>query len=52
MEDSFSFSEMIKNDILDPDKEYVFYDVESLFTNAPVIEIIVYHQRNLREQSH
>ena len=43
---------MIKNDTLVPDKEYVFYDVESLFAKTPVIEIIVYHQRNLREQSH
>ena len=52
IEDSFSFSKMIKNDTLVPDKEYVFYDVESLFAKTPVIEIIVYHQRNLREQSH
>ena len=33
-----TFAEIIKNDVLDPDEEYVSYVVESLFTSIPVKE--------------
>ena len=36
------FAEIIKNDIFDPDEEYVSYDVESLFTSMQVSETIDY----------
>ena len=42
IKDTLLFVEMIKNDILDPEEEYVFYDVESLFTRIPVSETIGY----------
>ena len=37
-----SFAAIIKNDILDPDEEYVPSDVEILFTSIPVSENIDY----------
>ena len=40
--DTLTFAEIIKNDVLDPDEEYVSYDAESLFTSIPVKETIDY----------
>ena len=42
LKDTLLFAEMIQNDILDPEEEYVSYDVKSLFTNIQVSETI-YH---------
>ena len=42
IKDTLTFVEIIKNDVLDPDEEYVSYDVESLFTSMPVKETIDY----------
>ena len=42
IKDTLLFAEMIKNDVLDPEEEYVSYDVESLFTSIPVSETIDY----------
>ena len=43
------FAEIIKNDTLDPDEEYVSYVVESLFTSIPVIETIDYIIKEIYE---
>ena len=43
------FAEMIKNDILDPEEEYVSYDVESLFPSIPVSETIDYIIKKIYE---
>ena len=40
---------MIKNDILDPEEEYVSYDVESLFTSILVSETIDYIIKEIYE---
>ena len=42
IKDTPTFAEIIKNDVLDPNEEYVSYDVESLFTGIPVKETIDY----------
>ena len=42
IKDTLTFAEIIKNDVLDPKKEYVSYDVERLFTSIPVKETIDY----------
>ena len=42
IQDTLTFAEIIKNDVLDPKEEYVSYDVESLFTSIPVKETIDY----------
>ena len=40
--DTLTFPDIIKNDVLPPDEEYVSYDVESLFTSIPVKDTIDY----------
>ena len=40
IKDTLTITEIIKNDVLDPDEEYVWYDVERLFTSIPVNETI------------
>ena len=40
IKDTLLFPKIIKNDILDPEEEYVSYDVESLFTSIPISETI------------
>ena len=40
VKDTLLFAKIIRNDILDPEEEYVSYDVESLFTSIPVREAI------------
>ena len=42
IKDTLLFAEIINNDILDPNEEYVSYDVESLFTSIPVSKSIDY----------
>ena len=42
IKDTLTFAEIIKNDVLDPNEEYISYDVESLFTSIPVKETIDY----------
>ena len=36
IKDTHTFAEIIKDDVWDPNKEYVSYDVESLFVSIPV----------------
>ena len=36
IKDTRTFAEIIKDDVLDPNEEYVSYDVESLFVSIPV----------------
>ena len=38
IKDTLTFAEIIKSNVLDPNEEYVSYDVESLFANIPVKE--------------
>ena len=38
IKDTLTFAEIIISDVLDPNEEYVSYDVESLFVNIPVKE--------------
>ena len=40
VKDTLLFAKIIRNDILDPEEEYVSYDVESLFTSIPIREAI------------
>ena len=40
IKDTHLFVEIIKNDILDPEEEYVSYNVESWFTSITVSETI------------
>ena len=42
IKDTLTFAEIIKNDVLDPNEEYVSYSVESLLTSIPVKETIGY----------
>ena len=49
IKDTLLFAEIIKNDTLDPDEEYVSYDVESLFTSIPVSETIDYIIKEIYE---
>ena len=42
IKDTLTFAEIIKNDVLDPNEEYVSYSVESLLTSIPVKETIDY----------
>ena len=42
IKDTLIFSEIFKRDVLDPDKEYVSYDIESLFTSIPKKKTIDY----------
>ena len=49
IKDTLLFAEMIKYDILDPEEEYVSYDVESLFTSIPVSETIDYIIKEIYE---
>ena len=43
------FAKMTKNGILDPEEEYVSYDVESLFTSILVSETIDYIIKEIYE---
>ena len=47
--DTLSFVEIIKNYILDLDKEYVSYDAKSLFTSIPIGENIDYTIKQIYE---
>ena len=49
IKDALSFAELIKNDILDPEEEYVSQDMESLFASIPVTEIIDYIIKQIYE---
>ena len=49
IKDTLLFAEISKNDKLDPDEEYVSYDVESLFTSIRVSETINYIIKEIYE---
>ena len=49
IKDTLLFAKIIKNDILDPEEEYVSYDVESLFTSIPISETSGYIIKEIYE---
>ena len=49
IKDTLTFAEIIQNYVLDPEEEYVSYDLESLFTSIPVKETIHFIITEIRQ---